>query len=185
MFLRSIAEARFKLASAEAALFELRLRALAGTIPIVQDYKIDENLAKVRDAVVAHYQSKLTAEETALLNRAVTFRNKLLHCEFSTARQHLNQIDPKARDGGVVKADIAGLDTPAMREKVTGLVSGADVGQIPVARTTTATLKNVYGWLFECQGFNEFDEAAQVFAKINQILEQLSTTALKKAGSSL
>lgn len=175
MFLRSIAEAQFKLASAEAALFELRLRALAGTIPIVQDYKIDENLAKVRDAIVTHYQSKLTAEETNLLNRAVAFRNKLLHCEFSTARQHLNQIDPKARDGGVVKADIAGLGSSAMRERVADLVSGADVGQISVARTTIATLKDVYGWLFECQEASEFDEATQIFAKINRILEQLPT----------
>jgi hypothetical protein len=96
-----IAEARFKLASGEAALFELRMRMLAGTIPGVQDDKIDVNLATVQQRVCQHYHQKLTAEEIELFRLACKLRNKLLHCEFSTARRNLDEINPQPRGGGL------------------------------------------------------------------------------------
>jgi hypothetical protein len=94
---RMIAEARFKLASGKAALFELRMRTLAGTIPGVQDEKIDVNLATVQQRVCQHYHQKLTAEETELFRLACKLRNKLLHCAFSTARRNLDEINPQPR----------------------------------------------------------------------------------------
>jgi hypothetical protein len=45
---RELAEKQFKSASAEAALFELRMRMLAGTIPQTRDRSIDIPLSHVR-----------------------------------------------------------------------------------------------------------------------------------------
>jgi hypothetical protein len=165
---RMIAEARFKLASGEAALFELRMRMLAGTIPGVQDEKIDVNLATVQQRVCQHYHQKLTAEETELFRLACKLRNKLLHCEFSAARRNLDEINPQPRDGSVTR-----LDFEDDIGKVVGMIEGHDVGQYPVAQTKTRTLRDVYGWLSECDNFGEFDEATTVFARANTLLENL------------
>ena len=167
---RIIAEARFKLASAEAALFELRMRMLAGTIPGIQDKKIDVNLATVQQRVCQHYHQKISAEEIELLRLACMLRNKLLHCEFSTARDKLDEINPQPqpRDGGVARLDF-GNDLG----KTLDMIAGHDVGQYAVAGTTTRTLRDVFGWLNECQSSGEFDEAASVFARANSLLEQL------------
>jgi hypothetical protein len=170
MFPRVLAEAQFKLASAEAAVFELRMRMLAGTIPVTQDAAIDVKLADIRDGILGHYQGKVTAEETELIHHACTLRNKLLHCEFSAARRKLEVLNPKTRDGGVLR-----LDFGSEPEKVLEVIAGRNVGQQPVAGTKTRTLRDVYGWLQECQLSNEFDEAAAVFKRVNNILESLPT----------
>jgi hypothetical protein len=167
---RVIAEAHFKLASAEAALFELRMRMLAGTIPGIQDAKIDVNLATVQQRVCQHYQQKLTTEETELLRLACALRNKLLHCEFSTARRKLDEINPQQqpREGGLTRLDF-GSDVG----KTLDVIAGRDAGQYAVAGTTTRTLRDVYRWLHECQASGEFDEAARVFSQANDLLDQL------------
>jgi hypothetical protein len=170
MFPRLLAEQKFKSASGEAALFELRMRMLAGGIPGTQDKAIDVKLSVVRDGILAHYAEKIRADETQLLRHACTLRNKLLHCEFSSARQKLETLDPKPRDGGIVR-----LDFGSDHQKIFEAIAGRDVGQRPVAQTKTRTLRDVYGWLNECQGANEFDEASAVFEQANSLLENLLT----------
>jgi hypothetical protein len=71
--------------------FELRARLLAGTIPTARSQPIDIKLSIVLGAIRAHFQSTLKADEGNLLTKALAVRNKLLHCEFSTAHAHLNQ----------------------------------------------------------------------------------------------
>ena len=45
-------------------------------IPQVYDSPIDIKLSLVRDAILAHYQSTLTADDNTLLTKACTLRNK-------------------------------------------------------------------------------------------------------------
>ncbi len=94
---------------------------------------------------------------------------KLLHCEFSTARRNLDEINPQPRGGSVTRLDFA--DDVG---KVVEMIKGHDVGQYPVAETKTRTLRDVYGWFSECHSFGEFDEATTtVFARANTLLENL------------
>ena len=141
---------------------------LAGTIPGVQNDKIDVNLATVQQRVCQHYHQKLTAEETELFRLACKLRNKLLHCEFSTARRNLDEIKPQTRGGRVTRLDF-GDDVG----KIVEMIEGHDVGQYAVAQSKTRTLRDVYGWLSECQSFGEFDEATTVFARANTLLDNL------------
>jgi hypothetical protein len=113
-------------------------------------------------------------DESNLLTRACTVRNKLLHCEFSSAREHLAQLDPKPRAGGVVRLDISGLSGKDMAAKVGEALSGANVGQTLVANTNTKTLKDVYGWLLECYCAKEFEEASTIFCQAIAILSRLA-----------
>jgi hypothetical protein len=77
--------------------------------------------------VCQHYHQQLTAEETELFRLACELRNKLLHCEFSTERRILDEINPQPRDGSVTRLDF-GDDIG----KVVGMIEGHDVGQYPV-----------------------------------------------------
>ena len=143
---RMIAELHFKATSGEAALFELRMRLCAGTIQSLQDREIDTSLAMVRDAILEHFKSALNDENVDLLKKATVLRNKMLHCEFSTARQKLNEIQPKARQGAIVQLDIAGLDATVVATKVRAITEGHCVGQQLISNTKTITLKDIFGW---------------------------------------
>jgi hypothetical protein len=174
------AEAQFKSASAEAALFELRMRLLAGTIPAMSSQPIDINLSQIRDAILTQFQSNLKAGAGNLLTKACTVRNKLLHCEFSSARKHLDQLDPRPRGGGVAKVDISDLSGAELTTKINQAISGANVGQKLVAYTNTKTLKDVYCWLLECSEANEFEEARTTFCKAIAVLVRLADAACAK-----
>jgi hypothetical protein len=72
-----------------------------------------------------------------------------------------------------VPALVTRLDFEDDIGKVVGMIESHDVGQYPVAQTKTRTLRDVYGWLSECDNFGEFDEATTVFARANTLLENL------------
>lgn len=164
----AIAESKFKLASGEAALFELRMRMLAGTLTGIQDKKIDISLGELCTTLCQYYEKYLTAEQARLLKLACTLRNKMLHCEFSTARRKLNEINPQTRGGGVSRLDF-GTDVG----KVLDAIAGRDVGQRPIADTTTRTLRDVFGWLQDFHRAEEFAEATSLFEQANNLLNQL------------
>ena len=171
---RELAEAQFKSASAEAALFELRMRLLGAKIPQICDSPIDIKLSLVRDAILTQHQSLLTADDVNLLSTACTIRNKLLHCDFSSTRKQLDQLDSRSRSGGVTQVDISGLSGNDLAAKVIDATSGADVGQTVVADTNTKRLKDVFGWLHECYGAGEFEEARATFLQALTIIDRLA-----------
>jgi hypothetical protein len=88
---RQCAEEQFKSASAEAALFRVACATPRRNDPYGTQPTIDTKLSIVLGAIRAHFQSTLKADEDNLLTKALAVRNKLLHCEFSTAHEHLNQ----------------------------------------------------------------------------------------------
>ncbi len=170
----AVATQRFKAASGEGAVFELKMRLCAGTIPSIEQLPIDTALGKLREAIVQHFQSRLSAAEQLLLEEACRIRNKLLHCEFSAFRERLDGLTSRSRDGGVMV--LTGLDTSdpaAALAKFEQMLKGANVGQQAVASTKTKTLRDVFGWLTECCGAGEFEEASVTFQKACDMLEQL------------
>jgi hypothetical protein len=175
---RYLAEAQFKSASAEAVLFELRMRLLAGKISAISSQPIDTKLSVVLGGILTQFQSTLKADESNLLTTACTVRNKLLHCEFSSARKQLDELDSKPRGGNVTRLDISGLSGDDMIKKISEAISGANVGQTLVADTRTKTLKDVYGWLLECHHANEFEEARKTFCQAIAVLDRLSVASV-------
>lgn len=169
----TIVEHDYKAASGEAAFYELRLRLLAGTISTISVKPIDIPLSKLLDAIVEHYGSLIKDDDAKLLKKACYIRNKLLHCEFSSARQHLNELSPKKRVGGVIRLDTANLDAATIVSKINDVATGHDVGQVSVSVTNTKTLKDIVGWLLECQGANEFNEAINIFQDACVIIDHL------------
>ena len=176
MFPREIAEERFKAASAEAALFELRLRMFAGTLPNLQSLPIDENLSNIRDLVVKSVRQKLNGQDEKLLRKATTLRNKMLHCEFSAARARLNDLSPRARDGEITRLSIEGLSSAERQDTLRAALAGQGTGGVSVSSTKTKTLSDVYGWLLEFQQAEEFVEAESVFIAAMSLLDRLGAT---------
>ena len=173
--MRAIAEATFKAASAEAALFELRMRMCAGCIRSIQDLPIDTKLGDVRDAVLSHFHSSLSLRERELLKSATLLRNKILHCEFSSARVRLNEVHSKPRGGGVNELPIPSLAMHEIEARVRAVLEGDDIGQSLVAHTKTKTLRDTFAWLIEFQAADEFCEATSIFATALLLLDRLQT----------
>lgn len=167
------AETQFKNASGEVATFELRMRILAGNISPTRDYKIRTDLSKLIEPISLYFQSTLMAKEKEFLEKVCKLRNKLLHCEFSTARECLNDIEPKIRNGEVKAINIEGLNDAEARAKIIQVIAGTEVGQTKGADTETSTHKDIYGWLLDYQQANGFEETAKIFQQANSILERL------------
>lgn len=172
--IRELAEQQFKAASAEAALFELRLRLLAGYTHVSAAMPINANLSVVCDQILTSYALSLTDNETQHLKRACQIRNKLLHCEFSSNRKKLNDINPKVRDGGISCVEIDTKSPSTISSHVRAAIAGASPNQKRVSSTNTRTLQDVFGWLLESQSGGDFDESIQVFAEAMQIVLRLT-----------
>ncbi|MEX2673310.1 MAG: hypothetical protein WD294_14500 [Phycisphaeraceae bacterium] len=171
-FPRDIAEQNFTQAAADAALFELRVRLLAGAVPSTADRSIDTALAEVISAIIAHFQAKLSETDAQLLRGAARLRNKVLHCEFSSARHRLDPEGTLNRSGGVMK--ISGVTPDNVLSILDQINAGGDVGQQPVAGTRTKKHKDVFGWLLEAQGAGEFTAASHVLREAVTVLGELS-----------
>ena len=173
----TVAECAFENASAKATLFELRARLLASTIPAIADLSINTKLGVVLKELVKSYDSVLNAEDKTLLEKACTLRNKLLHCEFSAARQRLDELNPRPRAGEVTELNTSGLDQEATVNNFFLFTQGQDVGQKTVANSKTKSLRDVYGWLWESFLTGEFNEATDIFRDAISVLDQLKVRA--------
>ena len=100
---REAAEKGFIVAASDAALFELRVRLRAGAIPGGGRKAIGTDLSKVVKCVTEHYELRMDANEIELLERACSLRNKVLHCEFSSARAILELGGGLPGSGGVTR----------------------------------------------------------------------------------
>ena len=166
-FPRIIAEQNFTAAAGQAALFELRVRLRAGTIPSVAEKPIDTKLSEVVDAIVVHHQAALNDREVELLKNACKLRNKVLHCELSSARQFL---DPSASGGVTIIPDVS---SEHAWSTIKQLINSGNAGQQAVAATKTKKHRDVFGWLLEAQGAGEFAAASSMFQEVIALLERL------------
>ncbi len=169
---RTIAENNFSQASAHAALFELRVRLRAGAVPTSADLPIDTNLANVVMKVIEHYQDRLSDTEKTALKEACRLRNKVLHCEFSTARKLLDPDGTQSHSGGVVQ--VSGVTPENVLSTLNQLNAGKDVGQQAVSGTATKKHRDLFGWLLESHSAGEFADATEFFKKAIALIDRLS-----------
>jgi hypothetical protein len=101
--------APFKVAAAEGAVVELKLRLLAGAIPTLQKYADAKDLQDVEAKVAEYFDAYLSNEEKDALRLCRQLRNKVLHIDFRAARDRLNKLEIATPSAGVKKLDVSGL----------------------------------------------------------------------------
>jgi hypothetical protein len=152
---------QFKSAASEGAIVELKLRLLADKFPALQECAHSQYLEEIEKKVGAYFADYLTEENKATLELCRQLRNKLLHGNFSVAREKLRELGITPQRGGVKRVDSATGDT----EYVADTASTAGPG-------------GIFGWLLEMGEAGDFLEAVEVFGKAEQILDWLATDAI-------
>lgn len=164
---------QFKLAAAEGAVVELKLRILCEAVRGLGDFAHTKSLENVEGAVIAHFRGDLAEGDAALLQRCRQLRNKILHGDFRAAREKLREtgaaLGPSAvwmlkvdETRGVAEQDRSALDAGA--EKVHAV---ADTGS-----TANGT---IFGWLLELGIAGHFVLAANTFRGAVEVIDRLAT----------
>lgn len=165
---------QFKAAAAEGAVVELKLRLLADKIPELRPFAHREKLDDVEAKIAEHFKDALTESEAASLALCRQLRNKLLHGNFSVAREKLEQLGSEPRQGHVKKVDISKLTAAAKVEKI-GLASTGVPGTFEyVAETSSHSAGGIYGWLLEMGSAGDFEDAVDAFKKAIAVIDRLA-----------
>ena len=152
---------QFKSAAAEGAIVELKHRLLADKFPALQDCALSQSLDEIERRVETYFADYLTGENKATLKLCRQLRNKLLHGDFSVAREKLGELGISPRRGGVKRVDLATGNT----ENVADTVSTAGPGRI-------------FGWVLELGEAGHFLDAVEVFGNAERIIDWLATDSI-------
>lgn len=170
---RIIVEQQYKVAAAEGAIYELKMRLLADEIPELQQAAYDRNLGDVEKLIIKHFDGSLSGDEKNTLELCRELRNKVLHCDFLAARDKLTSLGVEARRGNVKRADIRGLSGAEMTEKI-GAVIADTPSTFEYVADTKARPGTVFGWLLELGAAGDFSRAKECFVRAAAIVERLA-----------
>jgi hypothetical protein len=171
---REFFENQFKRASAEGALYELRMRLLADKVPQLQLEAYDAKADNVETLIVQHFANALTDDEKDMLRRCRQLRNKILHCDFLAMRNKLKELGKKVGPGNVKRINVTGLTGKEIGEKIEDALTDR-LGTFEYVANTKPVAGTVYGWLFELGAAGDFVLAADVFTRARAILDRLAT----------
>jgi hypothetical protein len=171
---RQIFEQQFRMAAAEGAIYELRMRLLADRVPELQQLAYAERLEDVESLIIGRFAPALTDDEKSTLKLCRQLRNKILHCDFLAARKKLRELGIDAPGSGVKKVDINGLSGPEMREKLARVIENTP-GTFTRVTDSTAGAGTVFGWLMEVGDAGDLIRAAEAFARAAAIVDRLAT----------
>jgi hypothetical protein len=170
---RETFELEYKQASGEGAIYELRMRLLADKIPALQATAYAARLEDVEGLICNHFTSALSQQEKDQLKTCRQLRNKILHCDFTAARDKLRALGQPTQSGGVRKIDIAGLTGNQMAQKILAATSGDPNSSVAVA-TAAQQAGTVFAWLLEVGQAGDLASAAASFAKAAAIIDRLA-----------
>ena len=164
---------QFKLASGEGAVFELKLRLLADKIPTLQRFAHAQTLQGIENEIAQHFGHALSEAEKSTLALCPELRNKILHCNFSVARERLADLGAEPQSAGVRKIDLTGIGANEMRAKVEQAIvqnQGTFVSGSP-----TTQPGSVFGWLLEVCAAGDFQNAVSAFRNAAAIVDRLAS----------
>lgn len=164
---------QFKVAAGEGALVELKLRLLADKLPLLQHLAHAQQLEDIEKEVAIHFATKLTDEEKDILALCRKLRNKVLHCNFSVARERLGELGAEPQSAGVRKIDLGGVGASGIRAKVEQAIV-QNQGSL-VSETPTKQPAGVFGWLLEAGAAGDFIAAASAFRNAAAIVDRLAS----------
>jgi hypothetical protein len=159
MSISDLCAARFGEAAKMAAIFELRARMLADKVEALRRTALAHQLDTTLGAVIQHFCGVITADEVSTLRTAQQVRNKLLHCEFWTAKARLER---------------AGVPVATANVSL-GCFETEDV--TPLAQLDP-TQPRLFGWLIASAGSGElFELAEHAFTAAIMVIERLVVEA--------
>lgn len=163
---------QFKLAAAEGAVLELKLRMLCEAVRGLGNFAHALKLENVEDAVVDHFGADLREGEAALLKRCRQLRNKILHGNFRTAREKLREAGVVPGIGGVRMLEVD--ESGDLAQQVKSALGAGDAGMRPVAETGSTSEGKIFGWLLELGIAGDFLLAAKTFREAVEVLDRLA-----------
>jgi hypothetical protein len=166
-------EQQYKVAAAEGAVYELKMRLLADKIPELQQAAYDRNLADVEKLIIKYFDGSLNTDEKSTLELSRELRNKVLHCDFRAARDKLTSLGVETRRGNVKRAEISAPSSAEMAEKIGAVITNTP-STFEYVADTKAQPGAVFGWLLELGVSGDFKRAAECFARAAAIVERLA-----------
>ncbi len=169
---------QYKVAAGEGAFVELKLRLLADKLPALQLYAHTQRLEDIEAEVGTYFGSALSDDEKNTLALCRQLRNKILHCNFSVAREKLAELGAKPRAGGVRKVDLAELSPAGMLFKTRDAIAGKPDTSVAVAASPTTDAGNVFGWLLEVGEAGDLLAAIEAFRGAAAIVDRLAVVSV-------
>ncbi|MDE2149255.1 MAG: hypothetical protein KGJ55_05350 [Gammaproteobacteria bacterium] len=170
---------QYKTAAAEVALVELKLRLLADKVSELQKYAHQQNFEDVEAAIAQHFGTSLAETDKDKLTICRKLRNKILHCNFSVAREKLGGLGVATQSGGVRKLKLAGLSEEQIAEQLKAASANVPGTFDLVADTKTKDPGSIFGWLLEMGSAGDFQRAADAFKVAAAIVDQLLNVSVE------
>lgn len=171
MAMRMFLEA-FKVAAAEGAAVELKMRLVAAKIPALQKHAHRKLLQDIEADLVKHFGNLLSDQERETLRLCRELRNKVLHTDFRAARDRLNELGMETPSGAVVKIDLPVVTAAEVSRKIDAAKAGKE-GTV-VADTLSTDAGSVYGWFLEAGCAGDFQKAVAAFKNAVAIVDRLA-----------
>jgi len=163
----------FRSAAGGGGVVELKLRLLVDLVPELQKYAHAENLEDIEKKVAEYFGASLCEEDKQTLVLCRQLRNKLLHGNFSVAREKLEELGTNPGRGGVRKVSLEGLSPAERLERMRLAQAGVEGTFKFVAETQSTEPGGIYGWLLELGMAGDFQKAVEVFSRAEAIIDRL------------
>ena len=165
---------QYKFASGEGAVVELKLRLLADKIPSLQKFAHAQNIEDIENEVAQYFGQALSEDEKSILALCRQLRNKILHCNFSVAREKLVELGAEPKSTGVKKVDLNGLNAAQILAKAKQAIAGNQGTFEHVSESATTTPGSVFGWLLEVGVAGDLLKAVSAFRDAAAIVDRLA-----------
>jgi hypothetical protein len=162
----------FRIAAAEGAAVELKMRLLAGKVPALQKHAHRTKLEDIEADLIEHFGMALSDQDRERLRLCRQLRNKVLHSDFRAARDKLSELGTVSSTGGVVKIDLPLVTGAEVAKKIEAAKAGAE--GIRVADTTSTDSGSVFGWFLEAGQSGDFAKASAAFKSAAEIVDRLA-----------
>jgi hypothetical protein len=159
----------YKAAAGEGAALELKMRLLAGKIPVLRKYAHQRWLEEIETDLLTHFGDSLSEREKETLRLSRQLRNKVLHSDFPAAREKLQELGIQTESGGVRKID---LPVPTVAEVTKKLRAAKEGKEGTLVSDTPST--EVYGWLLESGMSGDLQKATDAFKRAAAIIDNLA-----------
>lgn len=162
----------FKIAAAEGATVELKMRLLAGKVPALQKHAHRIVLEDIEAGLIEHFGAALPDEDKEALRLCRQLRNKVLHSDFRAARDKLSELGIASSPGGVVKIDLLVVTVAEVTKKINAAKVGTE--GVRMADTLSTDAGSVFGWFLEAGQSGDFAKASAAFKSAAEIVDRLA-----------
>jgi hypothetical protein len=162
---------QYRVAAGEGAVLELKIRLLANKVPRLRPF-VDKHLEHVEEQIIGAFAEHLSGAERAQLQTCRQLRNKVLHCDFPSARSKLHELGAPEVRGGIRQFRFTNQTPEGIAKDLEDAASGSVAGR-EVADMTAKADANIYGWLLELGSAGDFQRAADIFRLTCGIIDRL------------